>query len=248
VWLPQLTPEAWLWLLLAAALVGFAKTAINGVGALAVVLFAFVLPVKESTGALLPLLLVGDVLAVGLYRRHADLRALLRLLLGVLPGLVLGWWFIGQVDDALMRRSIAVILIVMTGLQLWQRRRGTRDALRHPRAAVTLATGATAGFATMTANAAGPVTTLYLIRAGLPTLEMLGTAAWFYLAVNLSKLPFSAGLHLISVESLAMGALLVPALLLGGWVGVRLIRRVDQRQFEVAALLLGGAAAGLLLV
>ena len=36
----------------------------------------------------------------------------------------------------------------------------------------------------MTANAAGPVTTLYLIMAGLPMLQFLGTAAWFYLVVN----------------------------------------------------------------
>lgn len=100
----------------------------------------------------------------------------------------------------------------------------------------------------MTANAAGPVTTLYLVRAGLPMLSMLGTAAWFYLLVNLGKVPFSASLDLISPQGLVLDAALVPALLVGGWLGVQLVRRIDQRRFEVAALLLGGASAALLLM
>ena len=54
------------------------------------------------------------------YRRHADWRTLWRLLPGVLPGLVLGAWFLSVVDDAVMRRTIAVILLVMCTLQLWQ--------------------------------------------------------------------------------------------------------------------------------
>ena len=96
--------------------------------------------------------------------------------------------------------------------------------------------GAAAGFTTMTANAAGPVTTVYLIRAGLPMLQMIGTGAWFYLVVNLAKVPFSAGLGLITTTSLVRDALLVPALLLGAGLGILLVRRLRQRQFEVAAL------------
>lgn len=59
----ELTLTVWLWLGLAAVLVGVAKTALNGVGSIAVVIFAAVLPARESTGAILPLLLCGDVLS-----------------------------------------------------------------------------------------------------------------------------------------------------------------------------------------
>jgi len=45
---------AWAMLALAAALVGFSKTGIAGIGSLPILLFATVLPAKESTGALLP--------------------------------------------------------------------------------------------------------------------------------------------------------------------------------------------------
>jgi uncharacterized protein len=192
---PELSVAAWLWLGLAGVLIGVAKTAISGVGSLAIVIFAAALPARESTGAVLPLLLCGDVVAVAYYRRHADWAILGRLL---------------------------------------------------PRVAV--AVGATAGFATMTANAAGPVTTLYLIIAGLPKLEMLGTGAWFYLTVNLAKVPLSAGLGLITPDSLAMDAVLVPAMLCGAVGGVALIRTMSQNRFEIVALAFGAAAALLLLL
>ena len=112
---------------------------------------------------------------------------------------------------------------------------------------MTVGTGATAGFATMTANAAGPITTIYLIRAGLPMVQMIGTGAWFYLIVNLAKVPFSAGLGLITPTSLARDALLLPALILGAVSGILLVRRLRQRQFELIALGFSAATALLLL-
>lgn len=246
----DLTLTAWLCLALAAMLVGVAKTAINGVGAIAVALFALVLPARESTGAILPLLLIGDLLAVTWYRRHADWSTMWRLLPGVLPGLLLGAWFLSVVDDVLMRRTIAVTLLAMCTIQLWQfaRTRGPGVAPRHPHGVLTVSTGAAAGFATMTANAAGPITTVYLIRAGLPMLRMIGTGAWFYLAVNLAKVPFSAGLGLITPTSLVRDAVLVLPLLVGAGLGILLVGRLRQRQFEVVALGFSIVAAASLLL
>jgi uncharacterized membrane protein YfcA len=240
---------SWVALLLAAALVGFAKTCLGGAASVGVVLFAAALPARESTGALLPLLLIGDLLAVGLYRRHGSWTTLLRLLPGVLPGLALGAWFVAAVDDTVMRLAIGVILLVMTGIQLVQRARSrTSREPPSPDQLLSVGIGALAGFATMTANAGGPVMTLYLILAGLPMLGMLGTGAWFFLSVNLAKLPFSAGLGLITAPSLLMDATLVPAMLLGGLVGVLTVRRMKQATFEVAALGLGMVAAVLLVI
>ncbi len=248
----ELTLAVWLWLALAAMLVGLAKTAINGVGTIAVVIFAAALPARESTGAILPLLLVGDVIAVSWYRRNADWATLWRLLPGVLPGLVLGAWFVSVVDDALMRRMISVILLIMCTAQLWQLLRSTRRSTSvpdsQPHRLASVSAGTAAGFATMTANAAGPIMTVYLIQAGLPMLRMIGTGAWFFLAVNAAKVPFSAGLGLITPTSLVRDALLVPALLVGAALGILLVRRLRQRQFEVAALCFSAATAVLLLV
>lgn len=278
----DLTAVEWAALMSAAALMGFAKTAVAGVASISVAIFAFVLPARDSTGAVLALLLVGDVVALGLYRRHADWSVLLRLLPAVFPGLVVGWWFVARVSNDVMQHSIALILASMVALQLWSRRRvrmHTRTATdpRHPTAGHRLSNspdhddttatvgsarakamvgvglapivvGFVAGYSTMTANAAGPVMVLYLLLAGLPVLGLLGTGAWFFLLVNLAKVPFSAGLDLIDGPTLLMDLALVPALLVGAAVGAVVAQRIPRRGFEDVTVALTLVAAVALLV
>ncbi len=240
----------WAALAIAAALVGFAKTAIGGVASVAVALFAFVLPARESTAAILGLLLVGDAAALALYRRHADWAMLAKLMPAVLPGLALGAWFIAWADQTTMQRAIGVVLAVMVAVQVTMRRgkglvslAGGGRLRGWTRSAVPAAVGLTAGFATMTANAAGPVTTIYLLLAGLPVLTLLGTGAWFFLAVNLAKVPFSAGLDLLDTSTLLMDLALVPALLAGAGVGALVARRIARRWFEDVTLVVTALAA-----
>jgi uncharacterized membrane protein YfcA len=226
-----------------AGIVGFAKTAVGSSGALAAAAFALALPATVSTGALFPLLLVGDLIAVRVYHRHADWAVLLRLLPGVLPGLVLGAWFVSVADDTVMRRTIGAVLLVMCLLTLRPRTPGKR-----PPVLGTVVMGGASGFATMTAYAAGPVTTIYLLIAELPKMSFLGTTSWFFLVVNAVKLPFSAGLDSSPPTASVPGALLVPALAAGAMVGVAWIQRIQQEQFERTALVQTVVAAIALLV
>jgi uncharacterized membrane protein YfcA len=230
-------------LVVAAVGVGFAKTAIGGVASVSVALFATVLPARESTGALLPLLLVGDVIAVTIYRRHADWPALLRLFPSVAVGVLVGVAFVARVDDTAMRRMIGSVLLVLVLVHLgqrWHRRDQDPEVLREDqhrrRHATALVFGVLAGFTTMVANAGGPVMSIYLLSAGLGMLGFLGTSAWFFLAVNLFKVPFSVGLDLISVESLILDLWLIPAVVVGAFLGRAVIHRIDQGRFEVLVL------------
>ena len=59
---------------MAAVCIGLSKTGFGGVGMLAVLLMAQVMPARESTGAVLPLLIVADVFAVHAFRRFAGAR------------------------------------------------------------------------------------------------------------------------------------------------------------------------------
>jgi uncharacterized membrane protein YfcA len=220
----------------AALLIGFAKTAIGGLASISVAIFATLMPARESTAAILLLLLVGDVVAVWHYHRDADLGLLRRLIPAVIPGLALGAAFIAVVDDEVLRRSIGVLLLVLAALQLFLQRRG-EDAppIGHSQAA-GLGTGLAAGFATMTANAAGAVMTLYLVARGVEKRRFLGTNAVFFFGVNLCKLPFSAALGLFGATTLRMTVLLAPLVVLGAWAGLHLARRLSQTRFDQAVL------------
>jgi uncharacterized protein len=247
----DLSLTTWLLFVLAALIVGLAKTSIGGLATLAVVIFASQLPARESTGALLPLLMVGDVLAVAAYRRHANWRLLARLFPWLAVGVVLGAAFVARVDDSAMRRTIGLVLLLLVAVQLisrhdraraWRTDPGAGDRTRVQQIA-TASVGVCAGFVTMVANAAGPVTTIYFLMAGLSMLEFLGTGAWLFLVVNLFKLPFSIGLGLIDVSSLGTDAVLAPFVLVGAGLGYLLVRRINQAQFEWLVLALAAVAA-----
>lgn len=229
----------------AATLVGFSKTAVSGANTVSLAVFAAVLPARESTGVLLPVLIFGDVLAVLTYRRHAHWPTLWRLFPAVAAGVVLGTVFLFWADDAAVRTSIGAILLLMAGVTMW-RRRGTEngDAGASPGGRLKARSyGVLGGFTTMVANAGGPVMSLYLLSAGFRKLGFLGTSAWFFLIVNTAKVPFSVGLGLIDARSLLLDAALALFVVPGALIGKACVDRINQRLFErlvIAATVLGG--------
>ncbi|MEO7753604.1 MAG: sulfite exporter TauE/SafE family protein [Terracoccus sp.] len=232
----------------AALLVGVAKTAIGGLGSIAVAIFASVMPTRESTAAILLLLITGDVVAVWRYHTGADWALLRRLIPAVLPGLALGALFLRVVDDDVLRRSIGALLLVLAVVQLGLRWRGpSLESVGSSRGAA-VGTGLAAGFTTMTANAAGPVMTLYLVAQGVEKARFLGTSAIFFLGVNLCKLPFSAALGLFTAPTVLAALALVPLVLLGAWLGIHVARRLSQRRFDDAVLAATAVSAVALLV
>jgi len=242
---------SWVLLLVGAVLIGFSKTAISGMSMVSVATFAALLPSRLSTGVVLVLLLVGDVVAVRSYHSHADWRALIRLVPAVVVGVVAGVVFIANVDDAVMRKAIGAVLVILVGLHVLMRRR--RPAAPSTAATTTEATaadgpvhtphraaawgyGSLSGFTTMVANAGGPAMSLYLLNARYSVLGFLGTTSWFFFVINMVKVPFSVGLHLITPATLHLDLLLAPAVLAGAWLGRIVITRVPQQVFEVLVL------------
>ncbi|MFE6157737.1 sulfite exporter TauE/SafE family protein [Streptomyces sp. NPDC056486] len=232
----------------AAVLVGFSKTAVSGANTVSLAVFAAVLPARESTGVLLPILIAGDVLAVLTYRRHAHWPTLWRLFPAVAGGVVVGTVFLMWADDAAVRTSIGAILLLMAAVTLWRRRTPAAveaEPSRLSRGARLKAPsyGVLGGFTTMVANAGGPVMSMYLLSAGFRKLSFLGTSAWFFLIVNTSKVPFSVGLGLIDAHSLLLDAALVLFVVPGALIGKAAVHRINQRLFEqlvIGATVLGG--------
>ncbi|HWI57491.1 MAG TPA: sulfite exporter TauE/SafE family protein, partial [Bacillota bacterium] len=168
---------AWQWILLAlgAFFSGLSKTGIAGVSVLTVALFANALPARASTGALLPLLLCGDVFGVAFYRKHASWSHLWKLFPWVILGVVLGYFALGRVSNVQVQRMMGAILLAMVGLHLWRQRQTDELGSVLPHTGWFAAiTGLLAGFTTMVANAAGPVMVLYLLAIGLPKLAFIG--------------------------------------------------------------------------
>ncbi|WP_237225155.1 sulfite exporter TauE/SafE family protein [Rothia nasisuis] len=238
----DLAPYAWAFLGAAAFLVGLSKTAVPGVSTVAVFLSASVLPARESTGFLLVMLMVGDVFALAIYRKHAHWPTLLRLLPAVLIGLVLGALFLYCASDAEVKKVLGVILLLLLAITLWQRRRPTPSGLtgqetsgadqRGAGRLRSLLYGAGAGFTTMVANAGGPMMSMYLLASRFNIKAFLGTSAWFFAVINLLKLPFSLSVGLVNSETLTLNFILVPLVVVGALAGQAAARRLPQEVFD----------------
>lgn len=243
----HLTVGGWEIAALCGLLVGIAKTGVPGVAILAVPLLAIIFPPRESSGIMLPMLLLGDLLAVSYYRRQAVWRHLLPLFPYTLAGIVAGYFALGRLSNAQMGPLIGGIVLALLAMGLRKRRDDDNQVFSYGQG-VSFFYGFLAGFTTMIANAAGPVMALYLLSMRLPKEEFLGTGAWFFLLVNWAKVPFSVHLGLITRESLTFNLHLAPFVIAGTAAGVWTQKRMRQKTFDLCVQFLAAIAAVRLLL
>lgn len=232
------TSQQWLLAVLAALLVGVAKSGFTGVGMLILVIMAHVMRgyERESTGVVLPLLVCGDLLAAHAFHRHVRWRMLFRMLPPAAVGIVIGYFWLGRLSNTGFKPLIGVLILLLCALHLARQRFPDRfQEVPHSTWFVWLL-GIAAGVTTMLANVAGPIMTLFFLAVALPKLELVATGALFFLAVNLFKIPFSMNLGFITAPSLVFNATLLPFVALGLFGGKWLIHRIDQRLFEQVLL------------
>jgi len=240
--MPQLTAAQWALGILCALLVGKSKTGLPGLAILVVPLMVLTVgDARLSAGWLLPMLCTADVVAVVMWRRHASANRLFSLAPWVLAGMALGAASLSM-NEAILRKLVGVIVLSMLALYLWRRLRV--DTVSDTGAAAPY--GITAGFATTIANAAGPVMSLYLLRKRLTKEEFVAMGAWFFFAINLTKVPIYLYHGMISGTSLAFDCLMAPAVLLGAVSGRWIVNRISTTVFEYLVILLTAASTLLL--
>lgn len=227
--LHDITTLSWFLLAFGTMIIGVSKTALPGISTISIAVFAAVLPAKASTGVLLLLLIVGDMFALLSYRKHADWRTLIKLIPAVAVGLALGALFLALSDDTWVRKLIGAILLVVMAFTLWQRNSATVPTTGRIGSA---AYGSLGGFTTMVANAGGPVMAMYFLAARFSVKSFLGTAAWFFAIINLSKVPISIGLGIITTNTLLLVLMLVPGVIVGAFIGRLIAARINQKTFE----------------
>jgi uncharacterized membrane protein YfcA len=244
-------PLLWIFAALGAFMVGVAKAGITGLSILSIALFNHVFPSsKQASGLVLPLLIFGDFVAVFAYRKHTQWHFLWRLFPWTAAGVVLGYVTLGRISDHSARVLVGWIIISLAALSFWRKYVAKDDAARTPQFhwSVGASIGITAGFITLVANAAGPLMAIYLVAMRLPKMEYVGTAAVFFMLLNLFKVPFMVDLGLITVQSFSFNLALAPAVLIGALAGRWLLIRVNQNLFEQLVLLLSAIGGILLLV
>ncbi len=245
--IPELSMASYLLALTAALILGISKSGLKGIGVFTVTLMALAFGARQSTGQLIPLLMCGDLFAVLYYNRHARWDYLRRFLPWMLLGILLGAWVGKDLPEQVFKWTMAGIILGSVLLMYWWDLRKSKHVPTHTAFAGSM--GILAGVTTMIGNLAGPFSNLYFLAMRLPKNQFIGTAAWLFLITNWVKLPLHIFLwKTIDREVLLTDLWLLPGLVLGLFLGVRLVKRIREGFYRKMILLLTAFGAILLLL
>src|SRR5579862_3051341 len=115
--MPHLTDWQWALAALGAVCVGLSKAGFAGVGLVAVAIFASLFGARDSTGVALPLFIIADFGAVGIFKQHARWDYIRRTLPLAGVGVVLGSLIMSRLDNASYRPLLGAVILSLTAMQ-----------------------------------------------------------------------------------------------------------------------------------
>jgi hypothetical protein len=157
-------------------------------------------------------------------------------------GVLVGVWYGKDLPEEQFKSGMAVLILVSVVL-MWFLDRVKRITIPDNRLFAAVM-GLVSGFATMVGNLAGPFSELYFLAIRMPKEMFIGTAAWLFFITNIIKLPFHIWTwKTINQHSIAIDLVLLPALLVGLWAGIALVKVVRQSQFRLIIMILTALGA-----
>lgn len=191
-----------------------------------------------TLGLMLPLLILGDLIAVWQYRQGFDWQRVKRLMpptaLGVLVGGATLWWFHSQPPTmltGLIKAEVGLESVGLVALHWWRTWRLGNQHIE-PTTLKTNITGVAAGASSTLAHAAGPIIALYLLPTGIDRRRFVGTCAVYFFILNTAKLPAYGLASMFDKPILWLAVRCMPLVVCGAIVGVWLNRRINDRLFS----------------
>lgn len=243
----QFSSDQLLLFLLVAVFIGMSKTGIHGAGMAAVPLLALIFGGQLSSGILLPILCLADVIGVWYYHRHASWSHLRKLFPWAAVGTVLGTVVGHMIDDQTFRMIMAVIILVSVGIMVWLER-GRHENVPDNRLFASV-TGVAGGFTSMIGNLATSVVAIYFLTMRLPKNAFIGTTAWFFLVINWFKVPFHVfSWKTITWNTLFLDLVTLPFIGLGAFFGITIVKRIRDRAYRWFIIAMTVIAAAFMIV
>ena len=242
----EITPTAWILAYGATFVIGLSKAGIKGIAVLNVTLMALSFGAKESTGMVVPLLVLADIFAVIYYNRYTQWKYVFKVLPWMVFGVLIGVFIGKDMPEKFFKIGMSIIIIITVIMMYWWDRKKTKTVPTHWTFASSI--GTIAGITTMVGNLAGAFSNIYFLAMRLPKNHFIGTAAWLFLIINVIKLPFHFFVwETISLSSLTLNLILLPGILIGFFVGVRFIKFIKEAFFRKMILVLTAVGAILIM-
>lgn len=231
----EISLVGWVLAFAASFLLGVSKAGLKGLSIFNVTLMALAFGAKQSTGLIIPLLLIGDVFAVVFYNRHTQWNYIYKFLPWMITGILIGVFIGKDLPERQFKLAMVILILISLAVLIFWEKRKSKSVPQHWVFAGS--TGILAGISTMIGNLAGAFSNLFFLAMRLPKNEFVGTAAWLFLITNLFKLPFHLFIwETISIQTLGVNLKLIPALFLGLFSGIKLVKRINEKQYRIFIL------------
>ncbi len=215
---------------IAVLIVGLSKAGLlGGLGVVGVPLLTLVMAPRDAAGMMLPVLLCMDAVAIWMYRKECDWSLLKIMLPGAAVGTLIGWALWAVVSDAVVLLMVGVVTLLFVLDAVFPIRRKLEGL--PPSKPWGTFWGGVAGFTSFISHTGGPPFQIYVLPRKLAPALYAGTTAFFFAIVNTAKLVPYYFLGQLNVQNLTMSAALAPVGVLGVFLGVYLVRRIDARLF-----------------
>lgn len=209
----------------------------------AIPLLSLVMDVKQAVPLSILNGLVTTTAMAYTLRHHLDWRKILPMLIGSLPGTILGTLLLKEADAGLISRMLGLILVAVSVFNL-------RFAPRpvNPSRTWGHVAGFFSGAITATVGAGGPPVIIYATLHDWNKDEIRATLTGFFVINGYVTAAFHAGSGIITGHTLHLFALTGGFVLLGTMAGSRISTRMPRRTYlRIVYLLLIGLGVMLLL-
>ena len=224
---------------LVAFIIGLSKGGLGGMlGALITPIMAFIVPVDQAIGLILPILMYADLFAVTFHWGHWNTRLVLLLLPGAITGVIVGTLFITNVPTDVLRTGLGIIVLLFAVYKFFEGRI-VKSIQYQSRGWHGLLAGTITGFSSTLAHTGGPPVSIYLLMQDLTPQVFVATSALFFLILNWLKVPFYMYAQLFDIPRLlGITWIIVPIVPLGVWAGKWAALRIEKKTFENVILIL----------
>lgn len=223
--------------LLAVILVAISKSGFGGaLGSLGLPVMVLVFPPKLAIAILLPLYLITDVFVAFTWRKFPVFKILKLMVLGGLIGQIIGWLCFEYLDDSYILILIG-LLALTTSIryfkEIFRKDYFVKKTKKILELSYTRAIGwcGFSGFSSFVALTGGIPAQIFLLPLGLERQLFVGTMSFYFLIINLAKLPFFFNLEVFSHTSILLSFIVLPILPLGIYLGKFLNKKLSDKLF-----------------
>jgi len=213
----------------AAFLVGLSKGGLPSVGTLSVPLMALVISPVTAAALLLPIYVGSDMFGLYLYRHHFSKRNLAILTPAAIVGIGLGWFFSSHLSSTFIGMLVGLVGLFFC-FNVWVGAKYRRQARKAdiPRGTFW---GIITGLTSFVSHSGAPPFQMYVLPQHLEKLVFAGTSTILFAIVNAVKLIPYWQLQQFSNLDWSLGLWLLPAAIIGTFVGAKLTRIMPDGPF-----------------